>query len=153
MVPIWLTSIPADVVGLVQRLPQVLRRLDEIAEATRALPEMLDAIERLGLDTRALPALSRDMARIAEATDALPQMQARMDSIERAMPVLVEVQQHLARMPDTIETLGAGLTGHGQLLDRLLVSLDHLDENVAALRAAVQPLGRIAERLPGASRR
>ncbi len=39
--------------------------------------------------------------------------------------------------------------GLGGLLERLLASLDHLDENVGALQEALQPIGRIADRLPG----
>jgi hypothetical protein len=35
------------------------------------------------------------------------------------------------------------------MLERLLASLDTLDANVAALRDAVEPIGRIADRLPG----
>jgi hypothetical protein len=113
---------------------------------------MLDAIERLGLDTRAARAEpghgeDRRSDRRAAADASADGLDRAGDAGPRRGPAAPRPHAH------TIETLGAGLTGHGQLLDRLLVSLDHLDENVAALRAAVQPLGRIAERLPGASRR
>jgi prefoldin subunit 5 len=76
-------------------------------------------------------------------------MYERMTGIESAMPTLVEVQQHLADLPETMDELQARLGGLSDMLERLLASLDTLDANVAALREAIQPIGRIADRLPG----
>ena len=135
MNPLGLASLPADVVGALRLLPALMDRLDAIAESTAPLPEVRDAI--LGV--------SRDAA-------VLPAMDDRMATIESAMPVLVEVQQHLARLPETIETLGEGVTRLSDLLGQLLTSLDRLDENVTALHGSVEPLGRIANRLPGGNR-
>jgi hypothetical protein len=55
------------------------------------------------------------------------------------MPVLVEVQQHLARLPETIEGLNAGIAELVGLMERLHESLE--------------PLGRLADRLPGGGAR
>jgi hypothetical protein len=63
--------------------------------------------------------------------------------------VLVQVQQHLERLPEAIETLARDLAKLPELLDRMLVSLDRLDGTVATLQASVEPLGRIANRVPG----
>jgi len=93
------------------------------------------------------------MAVVGDATAVLRPMDARMASIEGAMPVLVEVQQHLARVPDTLEHLDAGLTRMSDTLDRLLVALERLDAELASLDSAVGPLGRLAQRFPGRSRR
>ncbi|MBV8220563.1 MAG: hypothetical protein JO325_19020 [Solirubrobacterales bacterium] len=65
------------------------------------------------------------------------------------MPVLVKVQQHLARLPETIETLDAGIDRLVGLMDRLLVSIETLDGNVGSLRSSLEPIGRIVDRMPG----
>lgn len=93
------------------------------------------------------------LGEVADATNVLPGMDARMASIESSMPVLVEVQQHLARLPETMDTLGTGLTELSGLMEQLLTSLDHLNRNVDSVRTSIEPLGRIADRLPGAGRR
>jgi hypothetical protein len=69
--------------------------------------------------------------------------------IEESMPVLVEVQQHLSRLPETIETLDAGIGRLVALIDRLLASIETLDGNVGSLRSSLEPIGRIADRMPG----
>jgi ABC-type transporter Mla subunit MlaD len=163
VIPVPFSSLPADIVAALRTLPRVMAQLDAIRDATQELIPMRDAITGVAKDTRALPNLERDMATVAEATrplaemrDAttvLPTMDERMATIERAMPALAEVQQSLAALPDTMDRLGDGLTGLSALLEQLLGSLNRLDENVQELSVAVQPLGRIAERLPGGSRR
>ena len=124
-----LTAIPADVIGSLRALPRLLAQIEEhtarVAEATGPLPQ------------------------VADATQVLPPMYERMSEIESAMPTLVEVQQQLADLPSTMDELQARLGGLSETLERLLASLDTLDANVAALREVVQPIGRIADRLPG----
>ena len=75
-----------------------------------------------------------------------------MAHIEESMPVLVEVQQHLSMLPEVMETLDTGLEHLATLMDRLLASIDTLDGNVQALRGSLEPIGRVADRLPGARR-
>ncbi len=156
---IGLVALPAELVVALRQLSTMNDRLDEMSEFTAVLPDVLDSISKVADDTAALKALRRDMGRMAtttqslgemaEATDVLPGMDERMATIERSMPVLVEVQQHLARLPETMDTLGNGLTELSGLMAKLLQSLDRLDRNVDSLRSSVEPLGRIAERLPG----
>jgi hypothetical protein len=89
-------------------------------------------------NTDSLPEVREALAEVAQATRVLPRMDERMAHIEEAMPVLVEVQQHLARLPETIEGLNAGIAELVSLMDRLSESLG--------------PLGRLADRVPGARR-
>jgi hypothetical protein len=118
----------------------------ELAAALRVLPEVLDALRRVGEDTRwmaentaELPAVRAHLDEVSEMTRVLPPMDERMANIEQAMPVLVEVQQHLARLPEAIEGLSAGMAELVGLMERLQESLE--------------PLGRLADRMPGGGRR
>jgi hypothetical protein len=72
-----------------------------------------------------------------------------MAQIEAAMPTLVEVQQQLAELPRTMDELQERLGGVSATLERLLSLLDTLDANVGSLRGSIEPIGRIADRLPG----
>jgi hypothetical protein len=38
-------------------------------------------------------------------------------------------------------------------MDRLLTSMDRLDRNVSELQTSIEPMGRIADRLPGSGSR
>jgi hypothetical protein len=89
--------------------------------------------------TRVLPDLHRDMRRVAETVAVLEPMDARMAVIEGAMPVLVEVQKSLVRLPATAEHLDAELTELRKLLDQL--------------HASLEPLARLAQRVPGGGNR
>lgn len=156
-------SLPSDVIKVVRALPLIAERLEEIAESTSEVPAMRAGIDALGADTRRLPGveaalerlavamadMSTELSRVVDATDVLPTMDARMAKIEGSMPVLVEVQQHLSRLPETIETLGDGIDRMAALMDHLLSSIDALDANVGSLRTSLEPIGRIADRVPG----
>ncbi len=156
-------SLPSDLIRLLRSLPLVADRLDAIAASTSEVPRMRAGIDALGGDTRriagvqeALERLAREMGglkeelgRVVEATDVLPTMDGRMAAIEASMPVLVEVQQHLSKLPETIETLGEGIDRLAGLMDRLLASIETLDGNVGSLRSSLEPIGRIADRVPG----
>ena len=75
-----------------------------------------------------------------------------MATIEAAMPVLVEVQQHLAELPETMSVLADGIGNLTTLIERMLAALEKLDDDVSRLDAAVTPLGKLADRLPGGKR-
>ena len=55
-------------------------------------------------------------------------------------------------MPEVMATIGTGLEQLAALMDRLLSSIDALDANVNALKGSLEPIGRIADRLPGSRR-
>ena len=93
--------------------------------------------------------MKEELGRVREATDVLPAMDGRMAHIEESMPVLVEVQQHLSTLPEAMETIGTGLDRLATLMDRLLASIDALDGKVGALSGSLEPIGRVADRLPG----
>lgn len=145
-------------IGALRALPALAERLGEVAELGGAIEEISrrtallaavrDNTAAIGKDTDALPRLDEHLSELVEALKLLPRIEQRMETIEAAMPVLVEVQQHLARLPDTIETLGGDISKLTDLLERMLTSLDHLDASVATLQGSVEPLGRIANRIP-----
>ncbi len=99
-------------------------------------------LDSLATDLGALNDLKEQMAVVADATAALPAMDGRMATIEGAMPALLEVQQHLARRPETLEGMRTGLDRLSELMERLLTSMDRLDGDVDQLQQSIQPLGR-----------
>jgi hypothetical protein len=120
--------------------------IDALGQDTRRIAGLQGAMEQLAEE---MGGLKGELGRVVEATDVLPTMDARMAKFEASMPVLVEVQQHLSRLPETIETLGAGIDRMATLMDRLLASIETLDGNVGSLRDSLEPIGRIADRVPG----
>jgi hypothetical protein len=100
----------------------------DAAAALRRLPEIAENTRAMKEHTAALERVAAALDRVAGDTKALGPMDERMAAIEAAMPVLVEVQKHLARLPEAIEGL--------------MVT----DET---LQGAVEPLGRLAGRVPG----
>jgi len=100
---------------------------DAIA-ALRRLPEIAENTQVMKEHTAALERVADALDRVAADTGVLRQMDERMATIEAAMPVLVEVQGHLAQLPEIIEGLLA---------------------SVGTLQSAVEPLGRLAGRVPG----
>ena len=126
-----LPGLPADVLGALRVLPGMARDTATMARQLAVLGDVAEA-------TRALPELHADMARVAEATESITQIDARMATIESAMPVLVEVQQHLSTLPET--------------MDRLDRRLAQLADQLEALQGSLDPIGRIAQRVPGQRR-
>jgi len=121
-------SLPLDLLGALRELPAIARATQRMSEHTEVLGEVAAA-------TRVLPELRREMTRVAEATELIAVMDTRMATIADAMPVLVEVQGHLAKLPETIDQLDARITELSVLL--------------GGLQDSLEPLGRIARRLPG----
>jgi hypothetical protein len=132
-------GLPGDLVTGVQQLPRMAGSLES----------MLAILARVAADTRALPALRRDMKSVGEATAILEPMDARMANIEKTMPILVEVQRHLAQLPETIDSLDARIGRLSDVLEKMLETMTQLDTSVVGLQGAVEPVGRLAGRLPG----
>ena len=126
-----LVAIPAEVLGALRALPTLLAQIERMAESTDSLPRMEKAIGQVERDAAVLPAMHESMS-----------------AIEEAMPTLVDVQRRLADLPSTMEHLESEMGGLGEVLEKLLGSLDRLDANVSSLREAVEPLARVADRLP-----
>src|SRR3954454_9978330 len=144
-----LIGIPADVVGALRVLPLIAEHTEAMREHTAVLEEINAGTKGGCADTEALPELKANMQKVAETTVVLGPMDGRMATIEEAMPTLVEVQEHLAKVPDTLERLDASMDRLSGLLEDLLGALGRLSKSVTALQESVQPLGRIANRLPG----
>jgi hypothetical protein len=124
-------GLPSGVLSALRMLPAIARNTADMAEATQALPD-----------------LRRDIERVAEATAAIGVIDSRMTNIEAAMPVLVEVQQHLAKLPETMEGLDVRIAELSVLLARMLDTMGELATSIDAMQDAVGPLGRLARRLP-----
>ena len=133
MSPFGIENLPGEALRALRTLPFIADRLDAVAEHTAVLPQVDDGVA----------ALTRETA----------DMNARVASIEEAMPTLIEVQQHLAALPETMQELQAGIPGLTELLTRLVGSMEELDSHVGALQGSIEPVGRLADRLPGGSRR
>ena len=123
--------------------------LHQLAPMAKNLETMTAIIAKVAADTRALPALRKDMAAVSEATAILEPMDGRMANIEKTMPILVEVQRHLAQLPETIEALDERIARLSEVLEKMLETMNHLDTSVVDLQGAVEPVGRLASRLPG----
>ena len=104
----------------------------ELAAALRTLPEVLDALRRVGADTR----------RMADNTAELPDVRAQLEQVAANASVLPGMDERMA----TIEGLNAGIAQLISLMDGLQSSLGHLHESL-------EPLGRLADRIPGGNRR
>ena len=127
-----LSTLSADVLGALRVVPRVLAQIESIAESTRSLPRVEAAIDR-----------------VADDASVLPTLDERMANIESAMPTLVEVQQQLSDLPRTMDELQDRLGGVKDTLERLLATLDTHDANVGSLHGSIEPIGRVADRIPG----
>jgi hypothetical protein len=127
--PLGIVSVPGELVAALRVLPEVLETLTKVGDDTR----------RMADNTAELPDVRARLEEVSELAGVLPRMDERMAMIEAAMPVLVEVQQHLARLPETIEGLNAGIAELVGLMERLQESLE--------------PLGKLADRIPGSGAR
>jgi hypothetical protein len=111
---------------------RALRMIPEIAENTKAMEEHTALL-----------------ADVVGKLTVLETMDARMAAIEEAMPVLVEVQRHLAQLPETMDRLDESLERLSGSMEKILVAVDGLDQSVETLQGAVEPMGRLASRVPG----
>ncbi|HET9153371.1 MAG TPA: hypothetical protein VFN85_04580 [Solirubrobacterales bacterium] len=100
---------------------------DAIA-ALRKLPDIAENTKVMKEHTAALGRVADALDRVAADTAVLRRMDERMAAIEAAMPLLAQVQRDLAQLPEVIEGLRA---------------------SADTLHSAVQPLGRLAGRVPG----
>jgi DNA repair ATPase RecN len=160
MNPLGIGSLPADVMSALRVLPLVAERLELIAAHTEHLPTIRRALEGVQENTGHLPQVeeavrlvSNDTRALASLNDRLGAMDGRMASIEEAMPVLVDVQQHLARLPEAIEALQSGIDRLCGLMEGLHTSMDRLDGDIGSLQQSIEPVARVADRLPGGGRR
>ncbi len=153
MNPFGIASLPAEIMNALRVLPVVAQRLELIASHTRNLPAIADNTAHLPDIEAAIAAVADDTSALAPLNDQMGAMDKRMASIEAAMPVLVEVQQHLAQLPEAIESLESGIDRLCGLMEGLHASVDRLDGDVESLHHSLEPVARVADRLPGGNRR
>ncbi len=120
-----ISALPADAVNAIRLIPEIVENTRAMREHTAALERVADALDRVAADASVLPALRDDMAQIG----ALPEVLARLDR--------------------GIEGLDAGIERLSELMERILSALDGLNASVDTLQGAVEPMGRLAGRLPG----
>ena len=144
-----LLGIPASLFAALDHLPAIARNTSRMEDHTANLRDMTTILAKVAADTRALPELRKSMNKMAETTSVLGPMDDRMANIEKTMPILVEVQRHLAQLPETIEALDTRIEKLSNVLERMLDTMTHLDGAVSDLQGAVEPVGRLASRLPG----
>jgi hypothetical protein len=148
-----ISALPADVLGALRLIPEIVENTRAMKEHTASLGRVADALDRVAGDTAALPGLREEMAQVGTTIEALD---GRLAAVEAAMPVLVEVQSHLAALPETmgrlekgIEGLDGGIDQLSELMERILTAVAGLNGSVETLQGAVGPMGRLVSRMPG----
>ncbi len=127
-----LLTLPVDLVAVVDHLPSIARSTNEMERHTAQLEEV-----------------SRSLERVADAAAVLKPMDGRMATIEQSMPVLVDVQKQLAELPDVMKRLDAGVERLAGLMEETLSSIDELSQTITTLHGSLEPVGRLASRVPG----
>jgi DNA-binding FrmR family transcriptional regulator len=119
---------PLGIVSLPAEIVAHLRVLPRIAERLASVSRHTEGIN---YNTDVLEQVAADTKALSDLRVQMARIDQRMETIEAAMPVLVEVQQHLAQLPEAIE--------------RLCVLMEGLQDSL-------EPIGRVAGRLPGQRR-
>jgi ABC-type transporter Mla subunit MlaD len=144
----WLVSVPASVGGSLVVLPEVLNGL-------RVLPDILERLERIAETTEALPELNETLREVSQHTAALPEVREQVREVTKATVVM---EGHTAQILETIPSLSAleeSLPAFATGLEELTVLLTQFEATVSRLAVVVEPLqgaaerfGRFADRLP-----
>jgi len=79
-------------------------------------------------------------------------MDGRMAAIAESMPVLVDVQRQLAALPEVMSGLDEGIDRLAGLMERTLASIEELSATITTLHGSLEPVGRLASRVPGQGR-
>jgi hypothetical protein len=134
------------------RLSQPGGALDRLAD----ISETLDRLAELDQSLRQLGMLEQSLNEIAEVAQAV----AQLANVTDHLPQLVEATAALPELPDRVRSV-EGLVGDAVgNLDRLQPSLDQLGTQISELQGvidglggALEPIGRLAGRVPGGNRR
>ena len=120
-----ISALPADVLGALRMIPEIVENTRAMKEHTAQLSRVADALDRVAADTAALPPLRADLV------------------------VLNELPQTLGRLDKGIEGLDAGIDQLTDLMERILTAVAGLNASVETLQGAVGPMGKLASRIPG----
>jgi hypothetical protein len=120
------------------RVPEVLktlgrmdRRLVGVERNTNTLPSIESHLATVDVSTATLPGVLEEMHRMSAAVE---EMRDATVMIAELVPVLVELQASLVDLPETLSALHA--------------ELHSLQATVTGLTEAVEPMGRVAARMP-----
>jgi methyl-accepting chemotaxis protein len=119
------TSMPADAVAALRRLPEIADNTRAMKEHTAALERVAEALDRVAADTSVLPTMREDIKRVGELPEILDRLEGGIDRLDKGIDQLSE------------------------LMERILTGIDGLNSSVETLQGAVGPLGRLAGRVPG----
>lgn len=145
-------GLPADLAALLAHLPAIARNTEAIEEHTAPLDEVARSLRRVAEDTDVLPAVRDALLLVVETTANLNSMDERLASIEETMPVLVDVQKQLGELPPTMKRLDQGIERLCDLMERTVESIDGLGGQIETLQGSLEPVGRLASRVPGQSK-
>ena len=127
------------------KLDESLRQLGALDEALTEIAQVAEAVARLAQITEHLPQL-------VQATEALPQLTESASSL----PELVKAASALPDLPERVRAVEGLVESAVGNLDRLEPSLDQLGTQIAELQRvvaglgeALEPIGRLAGRMPG----
>ncbi len=120
-----ISALPADVLGALRTIPEIVENTRAMKEHTAQLSRVADALDRVAADTAALPPLRADLV------------------------VLNQLPQTLERLDKGVEGLDAGIDQLSDLMERILTAVAGLNESVETLQGAVGPMGKLASRIPG----
>lgn len=120
-----ISALPADVLGALRMIPEIVENTQAMKEHTAQLTRVADALDRVAADTSALPPLRADLV------------------------VLNHLPETLERLDKGIEGLDAGIDQLSELMERILTAVAGLNASVETLQGAVGPMGRLASRVPG----
>jgi hypothetical protein len=127
--PLAVVTAPLAVGPLLAELIEALRVLPAMADDVR---RMREAVERMTEDTSVLPG-------VLEATGRLDAIEDRMGEIAGTMPEVEELKELLEPLPATMA--------------ELITVLEGLHATTSGLGTAMEPIARVADRIPGGSRR
>lgn len=120
------------------RVPEVLktlgrmdRRLVGVERHTNTLPSIESHLATVEVSTATLPGVLEEMHRMSAAVE---EMRDATVKIAELVPVLVELQASLVDLPETLSALHT--------------ELHSLQGTVTGLTEAVEPVGRVAARVP-----
>jgi hypothetical protein len=134
----------------------VIKPLSVIAAPVTAPLALGDAIRELVDALRVLPAMAEDVRLMRAAVQSVAKDAAVLPDVALATARLDEIEVRMGQIASTmpeVEELRSILTPLPATMDELLPVLTRLHETTSALGVALEPIGRVADRLPGGNRR
>jgi hypothetical protein len=120
-----ISALPADVLGALRLIPEIVENTQAMKEHTAQLARVADALDRVAADTASLPPLRADLV------------------------VLNKLPETLGRLDKGVEGLDTGIDQLTELMERILTAVAGLNASVETLQGAVGPMGRLVSRMPG----